>query len=87
MQEDFFSVSNEWTDIEDVTTIESDVTYYIQNRGPDMLVALESSDTPDDTQEGVMMPPYIQGIYVKGAQKLYLRAFNKLCTINITKAE
>lgn len=86
MQEVFEKdITNEWIALSELITVDSDATYRIQNRGPDMLVALESSDTPDDTQEGDLILPYIQAIYKKGSQDLYLRAFDNICGINITK--
>lgn len=87
MQLEYIQLSNEWTDINDIATIEDDVTYFIQNRGADMLVALEANDVPDKDMAGVTVLPHIQAIYKKGVQTLYLRAFNKSCTIDITKAE
>lgn len=87
MQEEFIQLENEWVDIEDIATIQADDMYYIQNRGPDRLIALESETEPTDEQDGVIILPYVQAVYRKGEQKLYLRAFSNLCSINITKAE
>lgn len=87
MQEDFQKIETEWVNVEDIVTIETDVTYYIQNRGPARLVALEAESTPDEEQDGTIILPYVQAVYKKGVQNLYLRAFSDQCSINITKAE
>lgn len=86
MQLSFYSLTEEWTSLADIISITSDSEYRIQNRGADMLIALESDSLPDaDSQEGQIIIPYQTGIYKKGEQDLYLRAFNKGCTINISE--
>lgn len=88
MQESFIKISNEWTLLSDEITIDSDKYYFIQNRGADVLVALESDSLPDEgSEDGVMILPYTQAIYKKDTQNLYLRAFNNNCLVNITSAE
>lgn len=85
-QEEFEQLTQEWTDFGDIVTVDDGTTYYIQNRGSDTLVALESASTPDaDNQEGVMILPYQFAVYEKGSENLYLRAFNKSCAVNISK--
>ena len=84
-QVDFQQLTNEWTALSDLITVGADTTYYLQNRGPDTLVALESSSEPDaDSQEGVMCQPYKVVKYKKGTQDLYLKAFNQSCAVNIS---
>ena len=84
-QVEFEALTTEWTALSDIITVSADATYYIQNRGADTLVALESSTEPTaDNQEGFMCQPYKVIEYKKGTQDLYLRAFNKSCAINIT---
>lgn len=80
-------LTNEWTPFTAITTPEDNVTYNIQNRGTDILVALESSSEPTDTQEGNLVLPYKVLKYVKGTQTLYLRAFNNGCAVNVTKVD
>lgn len=81
----FEGLTNEWTALSDIITVSTDTTYYIQNRGADTLVALESFTEPAaDNREGFMCQPYKVIEYKKGIQDLYLRSFNKSCAINIT---
>lgn len=85
MQIKFENITTEWVALSDIITVSEDVTYFIQNRGYDILVALESSSEPsDDTEGGVLISPYIQAIYKKDEQELYLRAFSNTCSLNIT---
>lgn len=86
MQEVFEkNITNEWIALSELITVDSDATYRIQNRGADTLIALDADSLPNDTQEGDLILPYIQAIYKKGSQNLYLRALNNICGINITK--
>ena len=84
-QVDFSNLTYEWTALSDIITVENDVTYYIQNRGADTLVALESSSEPsENAQGGTMILPYKVAEYKKGSQDLYLRALNRSCAVNIS---
>lgn len=84
-QIDFLHITNEWIKI---TVPDEGETYLLQNRGADVLVALESDTFPEeDNQEGTYILPYIEAEYKKGEQDLYLRAFNKSCSVNICSKE
>lgn len=77
-----------WVAFGDIVGTVGTKEYIIQNRGYDTLVALEADSTPDaDNQEGVLILPNDCGVYVKGSQNLYLRAFNQGCSINVTEGE
>ena len=79
-------LTTEWVAFDDLITVDADATYYIQNRGSDVLVALESSSAPSsDNEGGDFVLPNVQAEYVKGTQNLYLRACYNNCSINITK--
>lgn len=82
-QEKFEQLIGEWIELSDIITVDVDKTYYIQNRGPDVLVACEGSSEPV-SEEGVLVQPYKVLKYKKGADDLYLRAFANNCSINIT---
>lgn len=82
------NITNEWTPFSEITDVDVSATYYIQNRGGDTLVALESESLPDDAEQaGNLILPYQQVKYEKGSQNLYLRALNRICGINITKVD
>lgn len=87
MQEKFDNnITKEWVALSDIiNNVEENVIYRIQNRGPDKLIALEANSLPDESQEGDLVVPMKQGIYEKGSQNLYFRAFENMCAINITK--
>ena len=76
-------LTDEWTEISDIITVDADKTYYIQNRGADLLVACESASTPLDGG-GILVRPYRILKYKKGTGNLYLRAFTNTCSINIS---
>ena len=87
-QIDFVSLTKAWTPFADIVGTVGTKEYIIQNRGADSLVALEADSTPaDNTPDGVMVLPNDCAVYVKGSQNLYLRAFNKGCSINVTEGE
>lgn len=87
-QIDFVKLTKAWTPFADIVGTVGTKEYIIQNRGYDTLVALEADSTPDaDNQEGVLILPNDCGVYVKGSQNLYLRAFNVGCSINVTEGE
>lgn len=83
-QEKFENISNEWVGLSDLITVEADKLYFIQNRGPDKLLALESSTEPEETDEGILVEPYVVLEYKAGVDNLYLRAFDKSLSINIS---
>lgn len=84
-QVNFETLSNEWKTLSDIISVDADTTYYLQNRGVDTMIALESSSEPAaNAQGGVMVLPYKTVQYKKGTQDLYLRAFNKSCSVNIS---
>lgn len=83
-QEKFENISNEWVELSDIITVDSSKTYFIQNRGPDKLLALESSTEPEDTDNGILVEPYLVLEYKSGTDNLYLRAFSGNLSINIS---
>lgn len=83
------NMSKEWRAFADIVgTLDANAEYLIQNRGADALIALEADSIPEaDNQSGIMLYPSDIGVYKKGEQNLYLRAFNSNCSINITTGE
>lgn len=82
MQVAFVHLTKNWSQFENA---DPDAYYVIQNRGADVLVALEANDTPEITaKDGVLVKPYQSILYKKGEQNLYLRAFELSCSINIS---
>ena len=79
-------LTEEWVAFTDITTPQNNKNYYIQNRGPQNVIALESASEPE-TKDGVLIPPYVQYTYQKGDQTLYLRAYSNNATVNITKED
>ena len=87
-QIDFVQLTKAWTPFAEIVGTVGTKEYIIQNRGYDTLVALEADSTPAaNNQEGVLILPNDCGVYVKGSQNLYLRAFNQSCSINVTEGE
>ena len=88
-QVNFQGLNKTWTSFASIVgTVGADTQYQIQNRGADVLMALESGSAPSsDTQAGVMVLPNNVIIYKKGTQDLYLRAFNSNCSINVTSED
>lgn len=91
MQENFQQIEQTWVDLESLVTVNDGDVFLIQNRGPGILMTLESYTTPDDEEStaGTLIPADIskQGVFIKGTQKLFLKALtNASCAINITKA-
>lgn len=82
-QESFRQVTSEWKNISEFITVDSEKTYYIQNRGPCVLVVIESDGLPS-SKHGIFVKPYDVVKYKKGNQDLYLSAFSSVCGINIT---
>lgn len=78
-------ITNHWVALSDIITVEENITYRIQNRGPEILMALEADSLPDDSEEGDLILPMKQAPYEKGEQNLYLRALKNMCAINVTK--
>ena len=83
MQINFRELKTKWVAFTDITTPDADTTYYIQNRGPDVLLAVEASAEPT-TVDGVLVQPYKTLNYKKGTQTLYLRAYSSNCAINVS---
>lgn len=79
-------LTTEWTPLSDILTVDADTTYYIQNRGADVLIVCDSSSEPTDA-EGILVLPYCTAKYKKASGDLYLRAFATTCSINITSEE
>ena len=76
------TLSTTWVAITDIITPEDDKNYFIQNRGPDMVIAVESAATPT-TEAGICIPSYKTLKYVKGTDTLYLKSY-RTSEINIT---
>lgn len=88
MQIDFNQLTNQWVALKDLITVQAGVTYCIQNRGADPMIAQESATAPaSDNMDGTMVYPADIAVYIKGSTDLYLRAFNSSCSINITEVE
>lgn len=83
MQVNLLDITKNWQAFE----ADASITYLIQNRGYDVLVALEADSLPNATDEGVMVEPYQVVEYKKGSQNLYLRAFNQSCSVNVSIKE
>lgn len=79
-------LTTEWTAFTDITTPEDDVEYFIQNRGPDRLLAVESTEAPTTLAGTLIYPtPQDKGAkYKKGNNPLWLRSFSTNCSINVT---
>lgn len=83
-QIDFITLNKEWTPI---TGLSEGETYIIQNRGRDIILALESSTTPSEGEtDGVLIAPYEIFYYATGDDGLYLRAYNTNSAVNISTA-
>lgn len=78
-------LTTEWVSLSDIITVDASTTYYIQNRGANVLIAVEPDSEPsDDDTDGVLVQPYKILKYKKGTNDLYLRAFANMCSINIS---
>lgn len=82
-QIDFENLTTDWVAFTDITTPADDTDYFIQNRGPDNLLAVESASEPSSL-DGVLVQPYKTLVYKKGTDTLYLRAYSSNCAINIS---
>ena len=82
------NLTTEFVALEDLMTIDPDVTYQIQNRGPDYLLAVEPDAEPT-TEAGTLLKPYSDKLplYKKGQNTLYLRALHSNCSFNVTSLE
>lgn len=84
-QESIYSLTTAWTALSDIITVDASTTYYLQNRGADILLLVESSSAPSSNSiEGVLVQPYTPISYQKGSDNLYLRALNSTCTVNVS---
>lgn len=82
-QEGLSELSREWVALSDIIKVDDDSTYYIQNRGSDMLLACEGGEEPTEST-GVLVKPFEVLKYKKNGGSLYLKAYTATCTINIT---
>lgn len=82
------NLTTDFVALEDLITIDPDVTYQIQNRGPDYLLLVESATEPT-TDDGILLKPYseIVALYKQGEDTLYLRALSSNCSFNVTSLE
>ena len=88
-QIDFVQLTHEWKPFAEIVgTVKENTVYSIFNRGADSCVALCANSLPAaDNQAGDLIVPNDIGVFIKGSQNLYLRAFNKNCAINVTEGE
>lgn len=87
-QKKFSKITAEWIALSDIITVDADTTYYIQNRGPATIIALDTDVEPEaDSDAGDLVLPYKTGEYSKGTGDLYLRAIDGTSSINITSKE
>jgi len=82
----FETLTEEWTPITDIETPVQDRTYFIQNRGPGLLLAQEAAAEPT-TEAGIIVEPFKMLKYVAGTDTLYLRALSGKCAVNVTDEE
>lgn len=78
----FSAITTSWVAITDLITPEDGKVYYIQNRGPFVVKALESASAPT-TEAGICIPAYKVLKYVKGTDTLYLKSYG-ISEINIS---
>ena len=81
----FDTVSTDWVDASTLATFTSDSSYFIQNRGAGILVAVEDSTEPSD-DSGTAVLPYKVFKYTAGTDKLWLKALTGTCAVNISEA-
>ena len=81
-QKAFETIGTEWTALTDIITPADSTNYYIQNRGPASLIAVESAAEPT-SDAGIVIPAYKILKYVKGTDTLYLKSYGA-SDINIT---
>ena len=85
-----YTLSDKFESIEDIigADFSSDVTYYIQNKGPNILVGLESATEPTDYKNHGKFCPVMKELTHKkdGTDVLYIRSLLGTCDINITYA-
>jgi len=79
----FKKITKQWVALSDLITVEPETVYYIQNRGDKILYACEGLEKPKN-DEGIKVPSCEVLMYKKGAQTLYLRAYEEDCAINIS---
>lgn len=82
-QEGLAELTKAWSALSDIITVDADKTYYIQNRGSDMLLACEGATEPTDA-DGVLVRPFEVLKYKKGTGSLYVKAYTATCSINIS---
>lgn len=80
------NLGTEWVAITDFISVVANKKYYIQNRGPNYLLSLESDSLPNSL-DGTIVLPYKVLEYTQGEGNLYLRAFSNNCSINITSQD
>lgn len=84
MQIELKKLTTQWIAFSDIVIPEEGVTYMIQNRGSNILIAYESDVEPEEeNNEGVLVIPY-EDIKYTAENELYLRAYNDVCSINIS---
>jgi len=84
MQVAFETLTTDWIALSDIIDVEEDVKYFIQNRGPQPFLALESSSVPDSLAGNIVYSGDAL-VYSKGIQTLYIKAYNETTEINISK--
>ena len=79
-----FKLTQEWTALSDLITIDSSKTYQIYNQGPNAFVKYEGASKPSNKEQaGVPVAFDNTLVYEKGSENIYLRAINGDTYINI----
>lgn len=82
MQELNVKINDVWTPLSDLITIQSGVTYNIQNQGVYDLMVVEKNSLPTEN-EGCLLRKYDVLRYKLGTGNLYLKAQSNSCVVNI----
>lgn len=81
----FDVIGADWVDASTLGTMSSGNSYYVQNRGSGVLLAVESANEPT-TDAGMEVLPYKVLKFTVGTDKLWLKATMGVCNVNICEA-
>lgn len=81
----FDEIGSNWVDASTLGTLTSESSYFIQNRGAGVLLAVESASEPQ-TEAGTVVNPLKVFKYTAGEEKLWLKSIMGSCLINISEA-
>ena len=81
-QVDVKKLENEWIPFSSIVIPVSDRLYYIQNRGPNIMLACEGNSMPIKN-DGLMVKPNQVLKYKVGSQNLYLKSESG-CLANVS---